>query len=356
MLWLAWIGVALASESQDRMDSLRAAQQAKRPYIVVLEKGGVAVDLEDSRVRRLMRMNVARPSALILPPEDLYQAARIYPADGDASDQVARVSDRWIEEAERMAADVRGMPDHGRWDVVAEDLHALVEQCFFIDRVELREPLFTLHALAGKAASLANLDEDTRFFIDGENLHFSAAGRMAEREPHLVDVFEGLRLEETMDHYVSKFDGEEALATTLHFDRRGVFNPAHFASEFVLQVNGLEMLITDPRGLLSLPPGRVDVSLERENGVALSFRLDPERAEGKRFDVRSMGIWAGNALAEQLLSDSIDEEYLQSIAIFQRLHPERDIYLAVWERARKNDKFLHMWIWRPDTATLEAIR
>ena len=137
-------------------------KKEKIARVVVLKWNGVrATDYTDTTVQRIVRSVIARPDAQFYPEVDLYQNGRkvkdktVVPAM-----QPATVPVQNITRVRQAVDEISGVPWNAlqpdQWGLKAGELRDLTEQLWFVDRVELREPLFLLYAQIGRAADSQN--------------------------------------------------------------------------------------------------------------------------------------------------------------------------------------------------------
>jgi hypothetical protein len=150
-----------AAEAEAEMDAAAAEEERKRKEklsrVIVLKWNDTSTDYLDETLQRNVRSRLARPDAMFFPEVDLYQSGRkvkdrtIIPAM-----QPAIVNDIAITTIMRSVDQISGVSWEGlqpaEWSLKADELRALAEEIWFMDRVELREPMFLLYAQIGRAA------------------------------------------------------------------------------------------------------------------------------------------------------------------------------------------------------------
>ena len=154
-----------AEEQEAEMDAAAAEEERKRKEklarVIVLKWPETSTDYLDETLQRNVRSRIARPDAMFFPEVDLYQNGRkvkdrtVIPAM-----QPAIVDDIAATTVMRAVDQVAGVPWDGmqpaQWSQKADELRAIAEEIWFVDRVELREPMFLLYAQIGKAAENRN--------------------------------------------------------------------------------------------------------------------------------------------------------------------------------------------------------
>ena len=155
------------SSEEKSEEQARAEQEAERKRkeklarVVVLKWKETSTDYTGVNVVRNVRSRISRPEAMFFPSVDLYQNGRkvrdrtVIPAM-----QPAIVPDSNIPVVLKAVEQVSVIPWNGmepaQWGLKAQELRNLSEQLWFVDRVELREPLFLLYSQIGLSAENQN--------------------------------------------------------------------------------------------------------------------------------------------------------------------------------------------------------
>jgi hypothetical protein len=120
------------------------------------------------------------------------------------------------------------------------------------------------------------------------------------------------------------------------------------------------VLIDDKDSLHRVPPGRVDVYLKRSDGHSISDAIDINKLEEKIYFVRDvaskkMGIDFVNQLMEHPneCTPELDGDIMNYLAIYAKLHPDAEIYIAVPEAGNPNRVML--WRWDRPSGTLQKV-
>ncbi|MEZ4318068.1 MAG: hypothetical protein R3F61_11210 [Myxococcota bacterium] len=353
-----------------RLERFRQSQAQIAARVVVLQWQDSTVDYTDELVRRNVRARIARPSAKFYPDVDLYQDGRKEPDDTlRPLDQRAVVPDDAIGRVMAAVNRVESIPWNGLseadWGILAYELKDLSETgIWFLDRPELREPQFRLYAEIGYAAENSN-NPTPPFFEEvagvGVNYYYYLAAAMASREPSLMSKLLNGERYASVDAIKTMIDQGRFLPMTLNFEIAGKFDAAAFTNEYTVWFNGMEGQVTNLQALYDVPPGRMDVSLRRDDGYSMSMRveevkLDDEGIYGVRDQARKR---VGIDFINQLMRDpeqcmpNIDGDILNYLAIYQKLHPGSEVFVAVPRGGSTHDILL--WKWLPDTATLVRI-
>ncbi len=289
---------------------------------------------------------------------DLYQLGRIRP--GGLPDQPVVVPDTAIDEVMTAVEQSASIPDEALapadWAVRAEGLAELAESIWFVDRPELREPLFLLYAQVGRAAELAGLEGSPwQETIGGSEVAWFPylAASLAHREPTLLAALTDDRVEAAVLPLKEQLDSGAIPMQQISFataDR--IFAPVAFAQEFLLTVDGLEVVITNRDALLEVPPGRTDVALWRADGPAMAERFETAGLGDKIYFVRNQAQnTMGFDFLKQLMLDvtecqpRLDESTRSHLAAYQSLFPDNDVYVVVPERGSVARDKLYLWRW-----------
>ncbi|MCB9675080.1 MAG: hypothetical protein H6737_08180 [Alphaproteobacteria bacterium] len=356
-------------EREARLEKLRAAQSEKQARVVVLQWQDSDVDYRNETLRRNIKTRIARPTGKFYPDVDLYQAGRKEP---DATlrplDQRATVPAESIDTVMAAVRQVEAIPwnalSETDWGIKAYELKDLTNEIWFVDRVELRQPLFLLYVQIGRAAENSN-NPTPPFFEEvagvGVNYYWYLAAAMASREPSLMAELTDPDMYQNVDNIKQQIEGGQFDPMTLNFEVAGKFNAELFTNEYKVFFNGLEDQITNQEALYDVPPGMMDVYLQRADGHSMSVRveavkLDKEEIYGVRDQARKrMGLDFIKQLMknpEQCIPE-VDGDILNYLAIYQKLHPGAEIYIAIPVGGSVHKILL--WRWVPEQGTLIRI-
>jgi hypothetical protein len=349
-----------------RLDEIESAGRQQAARVVVLSHGDSDRGYADDQLVRNVKTRLGRPDAKFYPEIDLYQAGRQEPDRSiRPQDQRSSVSSDVISHIQRTAASVSSIPydglDEQSWGLKSVELRNLAEEIWFVDRPELRGPLFDLYASIGYSAENQNDSKPPFYeFVGGHtvNYYWYLAGTMAHEEPALLDRLTNQDQLVSVRLYKEMIDDELFPPMLLSFESAGEFKAERFAAEFELFINGRPETVTDKTGLLKQPPGRVDIYLKRKDGHSLSDRVELDKLQDRVYAVRDVARQRmGADLVKQLMfrpmdcQPNIDPASLQYLAIYGKLHPDAELYVAVPARANK----IHVWIWVAREARLQRI-
>ena len=123
--------------------------------VIVLRWQGTSTDHLDANLQRNVRSAIDRTEALFLPAVDLYQDGReLKDTTLPPEDQPAQVPDEHIQMVLAAAAEVAQLSyedvDPNEWLDKGLELRDVAEKIWFVDRSELREPLFTIYTRLGE--------------------------------------------------------------------------------------------------------------------------------------------------------------------------------------------------------------
>jgi hypothetical protein len=271
--------------AQKRFDE---EQKARLARVVVLQWGGTDTDYTNEALQRNIKNRIARPDAKFFPDVDMYNPGRVEPdLTVRPVDQRASPPTENIAPVLALVEDTAAIPYNGMreqdWNVRADELRKLSEKLWFIDRPELREPIFLLYSQIGKAAENANQGTPPYYeFIDGKavNYYWYLAGAMAQREPSLLAKISDQELYQNIENYKDRLDSGEFKPLGMSFDLNNEFDARVFAGEYELYINGIQEELTNPKGLYEVPLGISDVYLKRlDGGYSLSARFERQSVD-----------------------------------------------------------------------------
>lgn len=363
---------AKKSESEMRAEARLAAleemQTGKAARVVILQWPGTDIDSESEVLQRNVRTRIARPDAKFYPEIDLYQAGRKEPDPSiRPEDQRAMVPDSAIGFVENAVAMVETIPWNGLspqdWGLKAEELRRASEEIWFVDRPELREPLFKLYIQIGRAAENANLTVPPFYAgVGGQTVNYFwyLAGAMAHEDPALLALVTDQTMHGNISYQKEMLDQGTMSKMTLTFESFGVFDSGDFAKEYEVFINGKDVIIDHPKGLWETPPGRVDVYLKRTDGHSISDRIELVKLGQKIYGVRATArLRMGNEFIDQLMehpnecTPQVDGDILTYLAIYAKLHEEAEIYVAIPEGGSPNK--VRLWRWKRYNGSLELV-
>jgi hypothetical protein len=357
------------AKREERLAALEASQSHKAARVIVLKfQGHPETDYTNETLQRNVKTRTARPDAKFYPEVDLYQVGRKEPDKSvRPADQRATVPATAIGEVTSDVAEVAPIPwnamTESDWGLKANELREDADKIWFIDRPELREPVFQLYVQIGRAAENQNNPAPPFYAQVGSltvNWYWYLAGAMAHVEPTLMSKLTDQDLYGSIDYYKQLLDSGQIKSMTLAFSSNGIWDAKAFAGDYQVYINGLEVLIDDKDSLYKVPPGRVDVYLKRSDGHSLSDSIDITKLEEKIYFVRDvaekkMGIDFVNQLMEHPneCTPELDGDILDYLAIYAKLHPDAEIYIAVPEAGNPNRILL--WRWDRPSGTLQKV-
>jgi hypothetical protein len=345
-------------ERERRLALVNAMNEGKAARVVVLEWENEETDYTSDTLVRNVKTRIARPDAEFYPEVDLYQAGRKEPDNSVRPiDQRANVPASAIPKVLAAVEDISTVPWNGMsesdWGLKAHELREIADEIWFIDRPELREPIFMLYVQIGRAAENTNNPSPPFYEQLGHltvNWYWYLAGAMAHEEPSLMSKLTDQGLYASVDQYKQKLDKGEIVDQTLSFENEGYWDASEFASEYTVYINGLEVVIADKDSLYKAAPGRVDVYLKRDDGHSLSDAIDILKLQEQIYFVRDVARKKmGIDFLEQLMkhpnecSPELDGDILNYLSIYAKLHPEAEVYVAIPEGGNPNKVLLWRW-------------
>jgi hypothetical protein len=342
----------------DKLATIEEANATAPSRVVVLKWPEKDVDYQTEAVQRNVRTRISRADAKFYPEIDLYQAGRVErDASVRPSDQRAMVPDSAIDMLDRAVAEVSTIPwnalEPQDWGVKANMLRGMLDEVWFVDRPELREPLFKMYLQIGRAADNRR-DNAPPFYEyvgrEAVNYYWYLAATLAWQDPDLMSKVLDQDLHASVSYYKEMLDAESIDSLTLSFELEGIFDVEQFAKDYTLYINGKEETVTRKDSLLQMPPGRLDIYLKRSDGHSLSQRVELERVDKEIQFVRDVARKRmGKEFIEQLMkhpNDCIPDlsgDIVNYLSIYAKLHPTSEIYIAVPRDGNPNKVFLWRW-------------
>jgi hypothetical protein len=349
-------------ERDARLKEIDDANRQKTARVVVLPWENEEF-WRSENLRRNISIRIARPDAKFYPDIDLYQAGR---KERDKSlrpvDQRAIVPDSAIEEVNAVVSDVSTIPytalSEQDWALKAHELRELSDKFWFVDRPDLREPLFQLYVQTGRAAENSNQGSPPFYEFIGSspvNYYWYLAGTMAWETPELLSKLNDQELNASIANYRTMLETGQIPMLKLDFtltESDDDWSAAAFASDYKVYLNGVEKTITSDKGLLEWPPGRVDVYLKRADGHSLSDRIELDKFDEKVYFIRGVARKKmGLNFRDQLMNHPnecmppVDGDVLNYLAIYQRLHSKAEIYIAIPVGGSTASNKIGLWRW-----------
>jgi hypothetical protein len=362
-------GEGLSAEEAEKAAEEERKKKDRLARVIVLRWNGTQTDYTDETVRRVVRSRIDRADALFFPEVDLYQNGRklkdktVVPAM-----QPAVVADGNVEAVLEAVNAVSGvafnaMAPH-EWGLKAQELERMVELLWFVDRVELREPLFRLFIQIGRAADNQNLPTPPFFEQIGNqtvNYYWYQAAVLAMQEPDLMSKVTDQDLLATLNYYLQQLQSGAYPTIKVDFEVDDQWDPEAFAKTYEILFNGMPVE-PDENAQVPIFLGRTDIYLRRlDTGHGLSERLEVTKLDDKYYPVmqnarKRMGI----DFIDQLFlhpnecNPELDGDILNYLSIYAKLHGKSEIYIAVPQYGNPNKT----WIWRYDrkAANLALVR
>lgn len=358
-----------ASAAEEEEEKRRKEKLAR---VIVLKWNGKSADYRDTNLTRNVRSRIARPDAQFYPDVDLYQNGRkvrdrtVVPAMQPAvvpEQNITRVLDAVDEVA---AIPERSMRPEA-WGAKATELAAMVELIWFVERVDLREPLFKLYAQIGRAAKFQDAGQPPFFDQIGQypvNYYYYLAALLAHQDPSLMNKLTDDDVREDVNQILTLL--KRGAFPTLQIDfqqqEEGDFVLEEFNKIYEIYLNGIKLEDLNEQGQYDVFLGRTDIYLKRkDNGHGLSERLEVTKLENKIIFVRDtarkkMGLDFIRQLFEHENEclPSLDGDILNYLSIYAKIHEKAEIYIAVPKYGNANKVF----IWRYDrpTANLQLVQ
>ena len=343
----------------------------RKARVVVLKWDGTTTDYRDDTVRRNVRSRIDRPDALFFPSTDLYQPGRRHPDDTiQPRYQPSWVPDGNLDVVMMETSRVSQIPwdakSPAEWQLIARELIKLTDSMWFVEKVEQREPLFMLYAYIGYAAENGNNPAPPFYEAIGAqsvNYYYYLAATLAWQDPSLMSKVLDNDIRGMINYYLERIQAGGFPELALDFELENEFDKEEFAKEYEVYLNGLVIdEDIDEQGEYEVPPGRFDIYLKRKDtGHGLSDQLTVDKYKDKNYFVRDdarkkMGsdFYSALMLHPNECTPALDGETLNYLAIYQKLHDQAEIYIAVPRNGDPNK----VYIWRYDrpSATLQLVQ
>lgn len=357
---------------EKRIAEIDAANAKKLARVVVLQWRDTDTDYRNETLQRNIKARLARPDAQFFPDFDLYQEGRsepdksVRPSDQRATVPASVIGTVLAEVEATAAIPFDGMLEQD-WGIRANELLKLADEMWFVDRAELREPLFLLYAQIGRAAENSNQGAPPFFEnVDGRpvNYFWYLAGGLAYKDPSLLSKLTTQDLYLPIANYKDLLDSGAFRPMTLAFDVIGrPFDPKEFAAEYEVYVNGVAENVTSVNGLLEVPLGRSDVFLKRPDGQSMSAREERTVVpENYSYLLHNAQKRMGIDFIEQLMENQsectpqLSGDIVNYLAIYAKLHPAAQIYIAVPKLGSTAPGRIFLWRWDRDRAQLFLVQ
>jgi len=360
-----------ALAAQARQAEIDARNAEKEARVVILTEPSWDIDRHDLALQRNIKTRIARPNARFYPEIDLYQSGRTEPDRTVRHyDQRAVVPDdaidRILSEVEEVATIPWNALSEQDWGLKAGALRSLAEEIWFVDRPELREPLFLLYGQIGRAAENANSAAPPFYELVSElsvNYYWYMAGAMAHEQPDLLSAMEDPDVATSVINYKKMLDRGDFNPLILSFEMTGDFDAKAFTAEYQTFINGREVVVADEKGLWNVPPGRADVYLSRADGHSLSDRVQLDKMDDKFYFVRDVARnRMGIDFIDQLMENpyeckpEVDGHILDYLSIYAKLHPVSQVYVAIPDGGSTAPNKIFMWRWdRTDGSLVKVL-
>jgi hypothetical protein len=356
------------AEIQRRLAALEAKQRARKARVLVLPWPDSSTTFRNQILQANVRNRIGRAGAKFYPSLDMYQEGRrLRMQNGRAVpplDQPGYVPDERLAEIRKqvtaLSKSVRGFDD----TATAARLLRLVNEVWFVDGPETREVLFDIYLAIGRAVfNPANQTPPYFRMVGGDfanyYLYLAAAMVWEERQLGLAVLESRLPNNDVgaqVLEYVARIEDGIHPPIPVSFTDGGLFNARKFTRDYKVLINGLEHFVDDT-GIVMVPRGRIDISLERSDGFSMSESVEVVRLDEKIYFAievakQKMGYDLLNRLMEypEECVPALPDATRATLATFQALHPRDEIYLVIPKLGSVYD--VYIWRWEPETGQL----
>lgn len=305
--------------------------------VVVIPRGNI--DHTTTRLQRRIRRLLDASELAFFPAVDLYQKGRLGPhweAEPDGPPAVTVPEDAAVR-VEGALTELRAGSEEGRtpedWAERGAAVLALEQELWFLDRPELRAPLFDVYAEAARCALHAG-----EAWPPDVRAPAQSAAALAADTPALL----GRVLDPDARAAIAAAVEAPVPGCILDFSTNGTFDPEGYTRSYTTRVNGIEVAIADPGGRLALPQGRADVLLARFDplsptgmGPSLSWR---DRDVCHDSEHALSVFWVAGARLGQDLAFHLREDpsaplatgdIVGSLWIYEQLYPAERVVIAL---------------------------
>ena len=333
-------------------------------------KSDYSADHTDLNLQRNVRSAIGKTDALFLPAVDIYQDGReIKDKTLPPELQPGSVGQSDIDYVRTVINQAKALKfsdvDSNEWLNKGLEYRKAGEKLWFIDRPELREPLFNLYGQIGRAAE--NLDNSTPplfEYVGGQNVnyYYYLAASLAYQEPELLSKVKDADVQGGIQYYLELLQRGVFPSMKIDFQTDTAFDIKKFSTEYEVLINGLPVEL-DSNGELEVFLGRSDILLKRKDaGYGLSDRFEAVKTEEKAYRIMEIARKRMEVdFVKQLFfnkgecTPQLESDILNDLAIYAKMHPDvsSQIYIAVPEYGNPNK----VWVWRfePSTMTLNKV-
>ena len=361
----------LGKKKEEQQEAISEAEKAaemakkdKQTRVLVLQWNNQTANYTDPTLQRNVSSAIDRTEVTFLPAVDLFQGGReIRDRTIPPERQPARVPEENIAKVLQAVNAIAGTPwdalTPNEWQEEGQKLLEATQLFWFVDRVELREPLFLLYNQLGNAAN--NMNNSVPPFFErigpeSPNYYWYLAATLAEQDPSLMNKVSDAEIAGYIQQYIDRLRSGVFPSMKIDFQIEGDFDKEKFDKTYEVFVNGLPREI-DSNGQIDVYLGRSDIYLKRKDtGHGLSDKYVADKTDEKAYTVMD------NAhklmiveFREQLLyyenecSPRVGDNILAQLAIYAKMHPQvkDQIYITYPKFGNPNK----MWIWRFDPST-----
>lgn len=360
-------------EAKEALRKKLEAQSASRASrVVVLQGGGSNLTFADERMMSNIRTRIASSGAKFFPEVDLYQEGRkeldqtVRPADQRTSVGQDTI-DRFYREADSTLSLSWNAISESQWEDRAFALRDLLDQMWFVDREELREPLFRLYAAIGYAAEQMPYRDDHFFRTVSDvsaNYYNYLAAAMASQTPDLMSSLHSQEVIGNINYLVGEINAGGFGSVTISLaPATGSFDPVTYLDEYDTFINGVKVDVEHPDGLVEMPPGRNDIYLMHPDGGGHSVSVRKDQVETGQKDITAVRsdahIRMGDDFIGMLMENpyecqpELDGDIMSYLSIYAKLHGDADVFIAYPDLGNVNKIFL--WRWKRDTSSLVLV-
>ena len=229
-----------------RLEALEAMNKGKQARVIVLKQGDV--DATNGVLQKIVKTRIVRPDAEFFHDIDLYQSGRREPnRDLKPNEQRGTVNQADIDEVLQVVDDASTIPwnqlTEAEWGLKAEELRKWGDELWFVDNSKSQRPYSLVQPNWSRCREHEQHLAAVLCGIDRQTVNYYWFGRCHGADPALLSKVTDPDVNDSIKYYKEELDGGGIRKMTLSFEEGGEWDAKEFASEYVLYVNGQEVLI-----------------------------------------------------------------------------------------------------------------
>ena len=336
-----WLTLFMAAQSSALATA--PSQDAPALHVFMATQGAHDIALPKTARRQLGE------NAHVFPASDLQQSGRSRAGASGPVDLKALSASLATIEATPTAAD--------HTDALLE----IEASLGFVDDPALLAPLFRTWVQLSRAES--ETDQDDLFITIGEervSRHGLQAAGLLSQSPHLDQSLSAGPAADEVRRILSALQQGDIPMMNVCFATGGErFDAAAFAASYRLYVNGAEIVVTDPEGMVALPPLRNDIHLVRPSSASISKRITLNLKDDMAYFAldaaqRVVSRQVIDAVATATDSDTatLPDTLIASLEHYRTRSGQAQIVMALDPSGDDRKSKIELWTYSPEDALL----